>query len=101
MDLEKIIKILIYIHAGFGGIALVFGAIALYVKKGSKIHKKTGKVFYYSMLISIFISSIVAITPSNENPFLFLIGLFSFYFIISGYRSLKYKKKILTLNLIH
>lgn len=52
MELEKIIQILILIHLGFGGIALVSGLFALIVIKGSKIHKKSGIVFFYTMLAS-------------------------------------------------
>ena len=46
MELEKIVQIFIYTHAGFGGIALLTGAIALIAKKGNKLHKKSGKVFF-------------------------------------------------------
>ena len=93
MDLENPIQYLIWLHAGMGGIALVTGAVALLVKKGSDGHKKSGKVFYYSMLISAIVALLVSVLPDHESPFLFSIGIFSMYFLISGYRSLKLKKK--------
>lgn len=93
MELEKIAQWLIYTHAGFGGIALLAGAVALIAKKGSKLHKKSGIVFFYSMLLSAFLSFIISIMPKHESPFLFSIGVFSIYFILSGYRSLKFKRR--------
>lgn len=83
---------MIYIHAGFGGIALIFGLVALIAKKGNFIHKKSGKVFFYSMLLSAVTALIISILPNHENPFLFAIGIFSSYFILTGYRALRFKK---------
>ena len=94
MQIETIIEFLIlHVHAPLGGIALVAGGISLFVKKGSLWHKKTGRLFYYSMLISAFAAFIVAVMPNHESPFLFSIGLFSTYFLISGRRSLNFKQQ--------
>lgn len=99
MELEKIVIILIYIHAGFGGIALLTGGLALLVKKGNALHKKSGKVFFYSMLISAIVAFIISILPNHESPFLFSIGVFSTYFLLSGYRSLNFRKKEIDIKL--
>lgn len=92
MEIEKTTQILIYIHAILGAIALIAGGIALSIKKGNTIHKKAGKVFFYTMLLSALIALFIAVMPRHESPFLFSIGLFSSYFIISGYRSLRFKQ---------
>lgn len=97
MELDNIALILIYLHAGFGGIALFAGSVALASKKGKSIHKKFGKLFYYAMLISAITAMIISLVPNHENPFLFSIGIFSSYFILTGYRALRFKKKNLTL----
>lgn len=91
--MEQTIKILIYIHAGFGGIALLAGLISILAKKGKIIHKKSGLLFFYAMLISGIIAMFVAILPKHESPFLFAVGIFSLYFVLTGYRALRYKKK--------
>ena len=94
MELEKIAEILInYIHAPLGGIALLAGGISLIVKKGNNVHRKSGKVFFFSMLFSAISAFIISVLPNHESPFLFSIGLFSAYFLISGLRSLKFKQK--------
>lgn len=84
---------LIYGHAITGGIALLAGLVAIVAKKGSSIHKSLGKVFFYSMLVSATVAIVIAGMPGHENPFLFSIGLFSLYFLISGYFSLRLKKE--------
>ncbi len=82
METEKIVESLIHhIHTPLYGIALLTGGIALIVKKGNGIHKKSEKVFYYSM--SAIEASIISVLPNHESPFLFSIGL----------RSLDYKQK--------
>ena len=90
--METAAEVLIYIHAALGGIALLAGAIALISKKGNSTHKKAGRIFFYTMLSSALLSLVVASLPGHLSPFLFSIGLFSSYFIISGYRSLGFKR---------
>jgi len=92
--LEKIAQLFIGIHACFGGLALITGFIALCVTKGGRLHKKFGLVFYYSMLISALFAFVISVMPNHRSPFLFCIGLFSTYFLVSGYRSLKFKDDI-------
>jgi uncharacterized membrane protein len=94
MEIEKLAEILIYyIHAPLGGIALLTGGVSLIAKKGSNIHKKFGKIFFFSMLFSAISAFIISVLPNHESPFLFSIGLFSTYFLVSGLRSLKFKQK--------
>ena len=91
--MEQVIKIFIYIHAFFGGIALLSGLASILFVKGSPKHKKTGKVFSYGMVISSLISLPICWLPNHENNFLFLIGIFTIYLVISGNRILLFKKK--------
>lgn len=93
---ESTIKTLIYIHAFFGGIGLITGMISVFVKKGGFNHKKTGKIFSYSIVISSLISLFVARLPHHENLFLFLIGVFTIYLILAGNRALTFKNKTKT-----
>ena len=91
--MEETIKILIYIHAFFGGVGLIAGIGSVIVKKGSLFHKRLGKVFSYSMIISSLISLLVARMPNHENLFLFLIGIFTIYLVLAGNRALTLKNK--------
>jgi hypothetical protein len=89
--MEKTIQILIYIHAAFGGLALLSGFISMVVKKGKIVHKKSGLLFFYSMMLSGIIAMFVALLPNHESPFLFAVGVFSLYFILTGKRALNFK----------
>ncbi|GGG58676.1 hypothetical protein [Bizionia arctica] len=91
--MEETIKIFIYIHAFFGGIGLITGMGSILVKKGSRPHKKMGKLFSIGMIISSLISIPISWLPNHENIFLFLIGLFTIYLVISGNQILTFKSK--------
>ena len=91
--MENFIKILIYIHAFFGGIGLIAGTVIMFAKKGNQLHLKAGKIFSVGMLISTILSFIVCAFPNHHNSFLVLIGIFTIYMILLGNRVTKYKKK--------
>ncbi|WP_111707971.1 hypothetical protein [Lutibacter citreus] len=89
--MEETIKIFIYIHAFFGGLGLITGLGSILVKKGSKPHKTMGKLFSIGMILSSLISMPISWMPNHENLFLFLIGLFTIYLVISGNQILTFK----------
>lgn len=91
--MEQTIKILIYIHAFFGGIGLITGIGSVLVKKGGLLHKKMGKLFSIGMIVSSLISIPICWMPKHQNIFLFLIGLFTIYLVIAGNRVLTFKTK--------
>ena len=98
--METAIKIAIYIHAFFGAIGLIAGSLSFMVKKGSKLHKKSGKWFTIGMLASSGLSVPIASMPGHENPFLVMIGLFTIYMVLVGNRSLRFKKRKTVANKI-
>ena len=99
MEIEKAIQILIYAHAFLGGVALISGMVSLIATKGKNAHKKAGKLFFYTMLLCAFIALIIAVLPKHESAFLFSIGIFSAYFVLTGYRALNFKSKNITLTI--
>ena len=92
MTLSHIAFLIIIIHAALGGVALLSGSLATLSVKGSTSHKAAGKIFYYSGILSIFLSLIVIAFPDHWNPFLLAVGIFSLYFLMLGFRSLRYCK---------
>jgi uncharacterized membrane protein len=99
MEIEKVTRILIYSHAFLGGIALFSGMISLIAKKGKILHRKSGKVFLLSMLSSALTALIISVLPNHESAFLFSIGVFSSYLILTGYRAISYKSKNVNLTI--
>lgn len=82
-------SIILFIHILAGSIGLLSGTFTLVRKKGNLLHKKTGKVFFYSMLIvslSAFILSYL-----HPNYFLFIVGVFTLYMNTTGVRYLQLK----------
>lgn len=85
-----IFKIILTIHIISGFTGLLLGTLLLIRKKGDVIHKKLGKVFTLAMIstgLCAFYLSYV-----NPNLFLFIVGVFTIYLSISGYRMIHLKK---------
>lgn len=97
--MEATIQVLIYIHAAFGGIALLTGLVAVIARKGKTIHKRFGLLFYYVMILAGVSAMLIAVLPNHESPFLFAVGIFSLYFVLTGYRALRFKRKVPDLKL--
>ncbi len=91
--METAITILIYIHALFGAIGLLAGSVAIATTKGSPVHKQGGRWFVRGMLASSLISLFVARMPGHINDFLFSIGIFTLYMLLSGTRALRFKPR--------
>ncbi|CAM1361085.1 DUF2306 domain-containing protein [Tenacibaculum xiamenense] len=87
------ISVLIFTHATLGGTALVSGLISMLVKKGNNTHKRSGLVFFYSMTLCALSAMTISVLPNHVNPFLFSIGIFSLYFVLTGKRALNFKKQ--------
>lgn len=94
---EATIQTLILVHVLFGATALLAGSIALIVKKGRFIHRKSGLIFVTTMLISSVVSMIIAVQPDHKSTFLLSIGILTIYFVTSGYLALRYKKRYVNL----
>lgn len=92
--MEQTIRYAILLHAALGGIALLCGLISILARKGGLVHKKSGLIFTWSMILTGSIAMIVSLFPNHENPFLFAIGIFSLYFVITGYRALRFARKV-------
>ncbi len=91
IDLDLIVAI-IYSHVGLGSLAFVIGGIPLVAKKGSPLHQQTGKIFYYSMVVSVALSLVVSLLPGHVSPTMFHIAVLSLYFLLGGKRSVLFKQ---------
>jgi len=87
--MEILYKLILAGHIISGMTALVAGIVAIISSKGKNVHRKSGKTFYYSMLIVC--ASAIFISVVKNNTFLLHIGIFSFFLVFTGYRSIKNK----------
>jgi hypothetical protein len=87
-------SILLPIHISAGAIALLCAALAVSSEKGKKIHVLSGRTYFWCM-IAIFLTAI-PMSIINNNIFLFLIAIFSFYLAFAGMRFARNRKGIAT-----
>lgn len=88
--MEIFVKILIYIHATAGTLALVSGPVAMLTRKGGPGHRLWGRLYFYGMT-GVFATAVVVAIYKNL-VFLLMIAFFSYYLVCSGYRALYLKK---------
>jgi len=86
-------KIFLIVHIAGGSISLIAGFIAMLAFKGSSVHRKAGKFFFWGMTGAS--SAAVYLSIAHPNPFLLMIAVFSYQLTATGYRSL-YIKKLFT-----
>lgn len=84
-------KTFLIIHILGGSVGLITGLLNIIQNKGGVKHKLIGKVFYFSMLSAGLTSLVLACI--HPNYFLFMVGLFTLYMVLSGYRYLKIKHR--------
>jgi len=75
--------VLLPIHIAAGGLAIVLGAVALIVKKGGTIHRRSGMLFVYAMLVMGFSASILGFlkSPTDSNV---RAGFMTAYFVVTA-----------------
>src|SRR5436190_21107600 len=74
---------LLYIHIAAGGLAIILGAVALLVKKGGTIHRRSGLLFVSSMLVLGTTAALLGFrkSPTDGNVFG---GLMTVYFVVTA-----------------
>jgi hypothetical protein len=88
--MKQYLEIFTFTHIIFGSIALISGVLAIIFKKGRKGHNASGKIYYWSM-IGIGITAFGISIPKG-NLFLLMVGGFSTYMTLTGYRFLQFRR---------
>jgi uncharacterized membrane protein len=74
---------LLPIHIAAGGIAIVLGAVALSVKKGGTIHRRSGLLFVYAMLVMAATASILGLRNGFTDGNV-VAGIMTAYFVVTA-----------------
>lgn len=82
-------KIFLGIHILSGFTALLAGFIAIIAKKGKNVHQKAGLTFFIGMIMVCISATVISVMKHNQ--FLLHIGIFSFFLVYSGFRSVQNK----------
>ncbi len=79
---------LLSIHIAAGGLAIVLGAVALLVKKGGTIHRRSGLLFVCSMIVLGTTAALLGFrkSPTDSNVFG---GLMTVYFVGTALTSVR------------
>lgn len=86
----EIFKILLFLHIAGGFTSLLLGLYILFSKKGDKKHKRIGSIYFYAMLTSAMVA--LPMSYLHPNYFLFIIGVFTSYMLLTGKLYLQKKK---------
>ena len=82
---------LLPIHIVAGGLAIILGAVALSVTKGGTIHRRSGVLFVYAMLIMALTASILSLLNGRADGNL-LVGVFSAAMPVLHMKGLRYSE---------
>ncbi|RZJ74282.1 MAG: hypothetical protein EOO45_09015 [Flavobacterium sp.] len=74
--------VLLALHIAGGSVSLLTGLIVLLMKKGGRIHRVFGSIYFYALIIASLISLPMAYL--HANLFLFIVGVFTTYMLLSG-----------------
>lgn len=85
--MEMLHTLALILHIIAGSVALLTGTAIMVLRKGGKVHRRTGLVFFIALMVVSF--SAFTLSVIHPNPFLFMIGAFTLYQGLSGYRAVK------------
>ena len=90
--------VLLYSHIGGGTVGLFSGTVALLSRKGGKLHRLAGNVFFVSMLVMAGIGATVA--PFIPDRVSAMAGFTTFYLIFSGWLTARRREGIGALEVV-
>jgi hypothetical protein len=82
--LRELTVLAFILHIGGGTLGLVSGMVAVFARKGGKLHRKAGTVFFVSMLIMSAVAGYLAVTVPGQIVNLF-IATFTFYLVTTAW----------------
>lgn len=87
--MEQLFKGLLALHIIGGATGLISGMFNMIATKGTSTHKLVGKIFTLSMLTAGLSSLVMSVM--HPNHFLFMVGIFTVYMVVTGNRYLHLK----------
>ncbi len=78
---------LLFVHVVAGALAVLAGAIAVIVRKGGRLHIRTGRLFVSLMALSSVFGAIVGLIRYEQFFITFFAGILASYLVVSGWLS--------------
>jgi uncharacterized membrane protein len=85
-------KLAVILHVTAGTIALFAGIVALSSRKGARVHRAAGTVFFISMLVMAVFADYLAVAIPDQIPNLF-IGTFAIYLVATAWMTVRRKER--------
>ncbi|MBK9732567.1 MAG: DUF2306 domain-containing protein [Chitinophagaceae bacterium] len=79
------------IHIAAGSVALLTGLLSILAKKGRKVHRTSGKIYFWCMLIVAFSAAYMSLL--YDLSFFLMLSMFAFYSTFAGYRAIRNKSR--------
>src|SRR5437763_14262260 len=76
-------------HIVAGGVGILTGFIALYAVKGAQIHRKSGTVFVYAMIVMALLGGLIAIVRNRAPQGNVPVAALTLYLVITALMSVK------------
>lgn len=76
--------LLLILHIGGGAVGLTAGTVAVIARKGSRVHRAAGKVFFIAMLVCYVVAAGVAPFLTDGQRPNFVAAVLSVYLLLSG-----------------
>ncbi len=84
--METLFRTLQLFHIAGGAIGLLAGSYNMVTKKGTRLHRQIGLIFFYAMLLSAMVA--LPMSYLHHNYFLLIVGVFTTYLLLTGKRYL-------------
>ncbi len=88
----------LYAHIGGGAVGLISGATALLARKGGKLHRRAGAIFFVAMLVMSGIGGAVA--PFLHDRISTIAGFMTFYLIFTGWLTARRREGVSPLEVV-
>ncbi len=89
MTLHPFTMLAFALHIGGGTIGLISGTIALFVRKGGRLHRAAGNIFFFSMLVMAVFALYLAVVIPGQTVNVF-IAIFAFYLVATGWMTVRH-----------
>ena len=80
---------LLYLHIGGGAVGILSGAVAIAARKGARLHRTAGTVFFIAMAICYAVGAGVAPFLDEGQRTNFVAGIMALYLLLSGWSAVR------------
>ncbi len=89
--MEQLMPASLILHITTGFIALVAGLVAILARKGMKIHRTAGKIYFWAMLAVA--ATAMFMSLMKDLDFFLMLSMFAFYSAYAGFRVIRNKTR--------